>query len=188
MISDGSLEMWVGMESSTHVGKSKYGWVASLYFSQRLCAQLSLCHGSALPSPQSSIAFQPRPFADVFPSAWTCSSLPSCSAFFLLTPTHLSDTSFNSTSQEDWYASSGWARPPTMHCEGPWTFCSQHLPVLIISMFAWAFDPVPLYRLKPAYIPYTFNQFLLFLGEKTKINWHNYCSLVSHTKICLYHF
>lgn len=25
MISDGSLEMWVGMESSTHVGKSKYG-------------------------------------------------------------------------------------------------------------------------------------------------------------------
>lgn len=65
-------------------------WVGSPDFSQRLRAQLLWMCALALLSPSfpTIVTCQPRAFADVVPSAWTCSSLSSCYTFFSLGPTH----------------------------------------------------------------------------------------------------
>ena len=87
-----------------------------------------------------------------------CSHAPLSSHQLLLSP------------QSHWRVWSEEPAPSTMHSRKSGPFCSPHLPVFITSLFAQFCDLVPLYGFKPAHLPYTFNQFFLFGGKKTKIN------------------
>lgn len=90
---------------------------------EALCTtSINMCLGLARLPPTTFHFLPVRAFADAVPSAWTCSSLCSCSTFFLSSPTYLtSESSFNSTSQRTLICPSGWAGTPTTHCENPCT-------------------------------------------------------------------